>query len=625
MPLPKKLLVGGQQDYPGANGDMGNGRRGSTSSLEPKKVMANRYQMEGKLGSGAFGTAFLVLDLKSNNEKKVLKQIPVADMQPDDTVDAVREARLLAKLDHPSIVKFQDSFMEKECFCIVTENCEGGDLDAKIQLWKQGGRRFDESLIIDWFIQLTTAIKYIHDRRVLHRDLKARNIFLKNNLIKLGDFGISRILMGTSDLATTFTGTPYYMSPEVLKHDGYNVKSDIWSLGCVLYELCTLEHAFQGQNLMAVMYKIVEGDQPRLPDHFNTQLAHIFSRMLDKDPNSRPTAVDVLQEPFIQQCMENLRGRMSMKGGSMTKLAAEADAIAKALSPVKLKQLVTDDSQLTPRQRMEQRKKKRADEEAEKRKRAAAQNFSEIQQRRERERKKQHVRVIPPWVEEHPDVFNDSNFSITQPATESSMYFDPVPMEMSVEPMEEIIAEPQRMAWGSPKRELPPQPSDPPADMSIEHKDEVPDGQRVVIMSQPSEEIPEDPLLAETHYSQYEDFESSDDEYEAFLECIEDALNLPNHPSPVPVVPPEDPHESVSPFTPLAREKKIQLLRSECIHIFGAQDFHKLYECLVKARYTDRVEDELVIMAQLREIVPNIRDCFLVDQLVFLEKQTESL
>ncbi len=66
-------------------------------------------------------------------------------------------------------------------------------------------------------------------------------------------------------------------------------------------------------------------------------------------------------------------------------------------------------------------------------------------------------------------------------------------------------------------------------------------------------------------------------------------------------------------------------LYRECIHIFGAQDFHKLYECLVKARYTDRVEDELVIMAQLREIVPNIRDCFLVDQLVFLEKQTESL
>ena len=79
-----------------------------------------------------------------------------------------------------------------------------------------------------------------------------RNIFLKNNLIKLGDFGISRILMGTSDLATTFTGTPYYMSPEVLKHDGYNIKSDIWSLGCVLYELCTLEHAFQGQVSVCV-------------------------------------------------------------------------------------------------------------------------------------------------------------------------------------------------------------------------------------------------------------------------------------------------------------------------------------------------------------------------------------
>ena len=84
-----------------------------------------------------------------------------------------------------------------------------------------------------------------------------RNIFLKNNLIKLGDFGISRILMGTSDLATTFTGTPYYMSPEVLKHDGYNVKSDIWSLGCVLYELCTLEHAFQGQVRTGWIFLVV--------------------------------------------------------------------------------------------------------------------------------------------------------------------------------------------------------------------------------------------------------------------------------------------------------------------------------------------------------------------------------
>ena len=83
-----------------------------------------------------------------------------------------------------------------------------------------------------------------------------RNIFLKNNLIKLGDFGISRILMGTSDMATTFTGTPYYMSPEVLKHDGYNSKSDVWSLACVLYELCTLQHAFQGQVSPLLFYAV---------------------------------------------------------------------------------------------------------------------------------------------------------------------------------------------------------------------------------------------------------------------------------------------------------------------------------------------------------------------------------
>ena len=92
-----------------------------------------------------------------------------------------------------------------------------------------------------------TEAEKSHDQSALRSSYLCRNIFLKNNVIKLGDFGISRILKGTSDLATTFTGTPYYMSPEVLKHDGYNAKSDVWSLGVVLYELCTLQHAFQGQ------------------------------------------------------------------------------------------------------------------------------------------------------------------------------------------------------------------------------------------------------------------------------------------------------------------------------------------------------------------------------------------
>ena len=108
--------------------------------------------------------------------------------------------------------------------------------------------------------------------------LQHRNIFLKNEVVKIGDFGISRILQGTMDMASTFTGTPYYMSPEVLKHEGYNSKSDVWSIGCLLYEMCTFQHAFEGQGLMGVMYKIVEGKTPQLPKTYSLELNALLKK-----------------------------------------------------------------------------------------------------------------------------------------------------------------------------------------------------------------------------------------------------------------------------------------------------------------------------------------------------------
>lgn len=160
-------------------------------------------------------------------ERKVLKEISVGGLNPNETVQASLEAQLLSKLDHPAIVKFHSSFVEQDNFCIITEYCEGRDLDYKIQEYKEAGRTFPEGQIIEWFVQLLLGVDYMHERRILHRDLKSKNIFLKNNVLKIGDFGVSRLLMGSCDLATTLTGTPHYMSPEALKHQGYDTKSDI--------------------------------------------------------------------------------------------------------------------------------------------------------------------------------------------------------------------------------------------------------------------------------------------------------------------------------------------------------------------------------------------------------------
>jgi len=105
----------------------------------------------------------------------------------------------------------------------------------------------DEALILNWFTQICLAIKHCHDRKILHRDLKAQNIFLtENDIVKLGDFGIAKVLKNTVEHAVTIVGTPYYLSPEIIQNTPYSFKSDIWSLGVLLYEMCALKPPFNG-------------------------------------------------------------------------------------------------------------------------------------------------------------------------------------------------------------------------------------------------------------------------------------------------------------------------------------------------------------------------------------------
>uniref|UniRef100_H2YAH1 non-specific serine/threonine protein kinase n=1 Tax=Ciona savignyi TaxID=51511 RepID=H2YAH1_CIOSA len=286
-------------------------------------IWANRYVILKKIGAGNFGTAFLIEDKEEKNidrKKKVLKQICVGPVDPGETVDAMHEARLLARMKHKNIVQLHESFLDGQFFCIVLEYCEGGDLECKINEHKLKNEHINEQQVIKWLKQMLNAINHMHQSRVLHRDLKSRNIFLKNNQIKIGDFGISRILLGESDKASTFVGTPYYMSPEVLKHERYDEKCDIWSLGCVLYEICCFTHAFSGSSLMAVMFKIVSDYNPSLPQLYSRALNTILERCLYRDPRNRPTAAEVLAHPIFgeekipfKNSKEHLTARQRLK------------------------------------------------------------------------------------------------------------------------------------------------------------------------------------------------------------------------------------------------------------------------------------------------------------------------
>lgn len=138
-------------------------------------------------------------------------------------------------------------------------NCNlGGDLAQKIsdlQTRNKGKPEvardyFSEEQILHWFTQICLALKHCHDRKIMHRDIKALNVFLtSNDIVKLGDFGIARVMASTSEMAATVVGTPYYLSPEIVQNNTYDNKSDVWSIGVLLYELCALRPPFNGQNI----------------------------------------------------------------------------------------------------------------------------------------------------------------------------------------------------------------------------------------------------------------------------------------------------------------------------------------------------------------------------------------
>lgn len=166
-----------------------------------------------EIGRGNFGSAYLVCS-KKDEVKYVAKKIILGQLPENEQQNALLEVNLLRYLDHPNIVEYKASFVEEGVLIIVMEYCDVGDLSYFIR--KKKGEYFTEDEIMNWFIQISMALDYIHGRKVLHRDIKASNIFLTgNNTVKLGDFGISRVLENTCDQAQTCVGTPYYMSPEV--------------------------------------------------------------------------------------------------------------------------------------------------------------------------------------------------------------------------------------------------------------------------------------------------------------------------------------------------------------------------------------------------------------------------
>jgi NIMA (never in mitosis gene a)-related kinase 1/4/5 len=247
-----------------------------------------------KLGEGAFGIVYKVRR-KTDKRSYALKKIHLRNMNKRQIEDGLNEVRLLASLKHKHIIKFYEAFPSGNYkynfkLCIVMECARGGDLAMEIKKYKRLRMSIPEHRIWNYIRQISDALKFLHENGILHRDIKAANCFLTSHgVIKIGDMSISKIVKH-GELARTRIGTPYYMSPEIWSYRAYGPKSDVWSCGCLFYELAALTVPFTGYNTFELARKIKTGKYIKFPNRiYKAQLWNFIQSMLYVRPSLRPS------------------------------------------------------------------------------------------------------------------------------------------------------------------------------------------------------------------------------------------------------------------------------------------------------------------------------------------------
>ncbi|XP_017116281.1 serine/threonine-protein kinase Nek2 [Drosophila elegans] len=273
------------------------------------------YEVLAVMGNGSFGTCYKVRD-KSTGELFAWKGMNYDELDEAKCEDLVSEISVLRQLQHPNIVQYYHHLVNREAksVYIVMECCAGGDLAQIVQRARTQRKRFEEPYIWRVLFQLCRALQVCHNKipngTILHRDIKPANIFLDEaGNAKLGDFGLARMLRRDQSFAASFVGTPHYMSPELVRGRKYDRKSDVWAVGCLVYEMCALRPPFRGRAFDQLSEKIAQGEFSRIPAIYSADLQEIIAFMLAVDHEQRPGIEVIIRHPLVVRNISELDGK----------------------------------------------------------------------------------------------------------------------------------------------------------------------------------------------------------------------------------------------------------------------------------------------------------------------------
>ena len=277
----------------------------------------DNFEILEKLGDGAYSVVYKV-KRKQDSQTYALKKVKLQNLNEKEKQNALNEIRILASIKSPFVISYKEAFIEDSdsSLCLVMEFADKGDLFQKITEFKKIGCLFEEIDIWRIFIQMTRGLKALHDKKILHRDLKSANIFLESDgSAKIGDLNVSKV--AKKGLGYTQTGTPYYASPEVWKDNPYDYKSDIWSLGCVTYEMCMLHPPFRAKNMEALYNKVIKGEYGKISDKYSNDLNEVIKMLLKVNSSERPSCGQILKCSIVKKRLEFFQAQCGFEGDVM--------------------------------------------------------------------------------------------------------------------------------------------------------------------------------------------------------------------------------------------------------------------------------------------------------------------